>query len=116
MFDCSHKRYNSMSFERTFKSLQKKLPPAYRVELKYTTNAASFASVELKTSKSTKRKRFVLEMDTMQCEDVAIENLMHEWAHMISWSVGNNWTDWQEHHGPEFGVAYSRVYQALVEK
>lgn len=38
--------------------------------------------------------------------------LMHEWAEALSWSSEHpNFED----HGPEFGLAYSRVYCALVE-
>ena len=109
MFDNSHKRYNLRSFKECLKILKKKLPPAYPVTIKYV-DIGDFGVAELK------KKRFILYINPMQCEDLAIETLLHEWAHLISWAVGNNWYKWGEYHGPEWGIAFSRIYQVLYEK
>ena len=37
--------------------------------------------------------------------------LIHEWAHALSWQDGKGITD----HGPEWGIAMSRIYQGIVE-
>lgn len=119
MFNCSHKRFCHNSFKKTLSILKSKLPPAYPVTIDYVSSfdkVGEFGSTYIKTSKSSGRKKFIITVDTSQCEDMAIETLMHEWAHMISWSVGHNWQDWMDDHGPEFGVAYSRVYQVLMDK
>ena len=37
--------------------------------------------------------------------------VLHEWAHALSWQEG----ELTEMHGPEWGLAYARVYQEMVE-
>ena len=115
MFNQSHKCYHHKSFEKTLKILQKKLPPAYKVKVKYVEDETCWASVNIKYYKNG-RPYFEMTVGTWQCEDMAIESLHHEWAHMLSWAVGNNWQKWQDTHGPEFGVAWAKIYQVLVEK
>jgi predicted SprT family Zn-dependent metalloprotease len=44
--------------------------------------------------------------------DVMKDTLLHEWAHAIAWTEGHETT---EDHGPEWGLAYSRVYQEIVD-
>ena len=39
------------------------------------------------------------------------DTLMHEWAHAIAWTSNAR----VDHHGPEWGLAMSRVYQAVIE-
>jgi len=119
MFDQCHKLHSDRSFAKTLKMLKKKLPPAYPVSIEYINcleKLGHFGLTYIKEYKGSGRKRFIVQIDTTQCEDMAIETLIHEWAHMISWSVGNNWETWQDDHGPEFGVAFSRVYQLLIDK
>ena len=44
--------------------------------------------------------------------DSALLILIHEWAHCLSWgSVSHR----IRHHGPEWGIAMSRIWQALLE-
>lgn len=38
--------------------------------------------------------------------------LIHEWAHVYSWQQG----EYTEDHGPEWGLAMSRIYQFLIEE
>jgi predicted mannosyl-3-phosphoglycerate phosphatase (HAD superfamily) len=45
-------------------------------------------------------------MESAQAEDT----LMHEYAHCLSWFST------QEDHGPEWGVAFSRVYRAIIDE
>lgn len=116
MFNDAHSRRNVKSFKQINNLLKKRLPPAYPVKIQYVKSGSGyFGYVDLKTQRNG-RKYFLLKISLDQCEDTAIETLMHEWAHIISWPVGNSWVDWREDHGPDFGVAYSKVYQVVIEK
>lgn len=42
---------------------------------------------------------------------VVRDSLLHEWAHAIAWSEAHDVID---DHGPEWGLAMSRVYQAAI--
>jgi len=39
----------------------------------------------------------------------ATDSLCHEWAHALSWTA-----DGPNEHGPEWGVAYARVYRVML--
>lgn len=43
-----------------------------------------------------------------------LDALVHEWAHALSWP-GVPEAPHLERHGPEWGVAYAKCYQATVE-
>lgn len=115
MFDNTHHRKNLKSFRQCLKILKKKLPPAYPVKIEYK-EVDDFGTCELIHNKKTNRYKFIITINIDQCEDLAIETLIHEWAHMLSWAVGNNWYEWGEFHGPEWGIAFSKIYQVLYDK
>jgi len=45
-------------------------------------------------------------------EQAQVYVLMHEWAHALSWGSESHRI---RNHGPEWGIAMSRIWQALVE-
>jgi len=51
--------------------------------------------------------RFTIVVDRRLSEEMAIETLLHEWAHAISWNS-------YKPHGPKWGRAYSRVYRTYL--
>jgi hypothetical protein len=57
--------------------------------------------------------RYVIRVDRDLEPIAALQILIHEWAHVLSWGSESHLLD---DHGPEFGLAYSRVYQALFER
>jgi hypothetical protein len=42
-------------------------------------------------------------------EELAIETLIHEFAHILSWQQED------DDHGPKWGIAYSKVYRLFLE-
>jgi hypothetical protein len=58
-------------------------------------------------------KLFEIRINSSINEDMAIESLIHEYAHALSWSHLNDKMEEEElsWHGPAWGVAYSQVYQ-----
>lgn len=58
-----------------------------------------------------KTPHFRIRIDRDAGDDLAYSILNHEWAHALAWNVGNqNITD----HSAEWGVAFSRVYRAMM--
>ena len=57
--------------------------------------------------------RFVIQLDRPITVDSAAQALVHEWAHCLSWSSDRH--DTVCDHDPEFGLAYSRVYQEFIQ-
>lgn len=55
---------------------------------------------------------FVMVLDNRLQWPALLYILVHEWAHCLAWQEGHEVLC---DHGPEFGLAYSRVYQELIE-
>tara|TARA_Y100000034_G_C6858617_1_gene390502 strand:+ start:362 stop:679 length:318 start_codon:yes stop_codon:yes gene_type:complete len=66
-----------------------------------------------------KDEKFYIRINKEFTEDKAIDTLLHEWAHALTWMPKYDWMDSEEFekviHGPSWGIAYSEVYQ-LFEK
>lgn len=56
-------------------------------------------------------ERFIIRVSRDLDEDAAVLVLMHEWAHALAWTFERAGV---RDHGPEWGVAYSRVYRCWL--
>ena len=56
--------------------------------------------------------RFTVRVDRTLAEEAQVYILLHEWAHALSWCSESHRI---RAHGPEWGIAMSRIWQALVE-
>lgn len=99
--------------------LREELPPLLPVRV-YIRDYISAPGVTTVTSwlgacslklKDDKPSHFVIEI-VKGNQQLMIDTLMHEWAHAISWRH-NRLT--VSDHDPEWALAYSRVYQLLIE-
>lgn len=61
-----------------------------------------------------KPSHFVIVLDSRLSLLMKKELLLHEWAHVLSWQDQPNHCSLEDH-GPEWGLAYSRVYQEICE-
>jgi hypothetical protein len=69
---------------------------------------------------------FVIRLSDELEEEGAVDSLIHEWAHALAWNLehdrlAKSTRMTREHfdvatHGPDWGVAYSRVYLVLAEE
>lgn len=56
------------------------------------------------------RKVFLIAIDSRMPDQLALETLVHEWAHALSWYEPG--TD----HSVAWGRAYARCYRAVIEE
>ena len=61
---------------------------------------------------SKKGPMFIIRVSKELDEDCAIMILLHEWAHALSWGSDSHRI---RSHGPEWGIAMSRIWQAMIE-
>ena len=54
--------------------------------------------------------RFLIRINKNQSFALAVDSLLHEWAHVLTFH-GNDTDD----HGEEWGLAYARLYRAYLE-
>ena len=63
--------------------------------------------------------KFLIRINRKLKETEAVDVLLHEWAHAIAWTSSFDRLSYERFcetmHGPEWGVAYSKVYR-LFEK
>jgi len=55
---------------------------------------------------------FVIVLDRSMAEEWMGDVLLHEWAHAVAWREGHETV---AAHDPEFALAWSRIYQEMVE-
>ena len=55
-----------------------------------------------------KRKEFRIRISNRMSEEMAIDTLVHEWAHILAWDAPG------DEHGPAWGRAYSKVYRIYL--
>jgi len=56
---------------------------------------------------------FLIRIATGMDENTTLETLLHEWAHCLSWTASHQRI---KEHGPEWGIAYARVYRCIVDE
>ena len=54
------------------------------------------------------KQQFNIRISSELSEEIAVETLMHEWAHALSWHAGGS------DHSPAWGKAYARVYRVYA--
>lgn len=60
-----------------------------------------------------KGNKFLIRIRRDLDEDTAIETLLHEMAHVLSW---DEWAKTGLEHGPNWGKAFSKIYTFYVEE
>ena len=108
-------------FSRVVKQLKLRLPPNRPV-----TVLASRQLSKKSGDCSIVRGKFQIRVSRDLNESEAIDCLLHEWAHCLSWDVcvGKVAKDWSvpDHefdrlsHGPKWGLAYSKVYLCFTSE
>jgi hypothetical protein len=108
-FDPTRPRGGRQSFQEVHKLLKKKVPPVHPVKIVPIFSPVSdrWGDCELKDGK---KPYFMIRILDGLGEDSAIDTLLHEWAHTLCWTEHPFLRD----HGPEWGVAFARVYCAFV--
>ena len=91
------------NYRRVVKFLKQELPPRYPVSVR---------RVEVPRDEfghcALERRKFYIYIDRCLPEWLALEVLIHEWAHCLSWSR-------KEFHNDAWGVAYSRAYRKFLQ-
>ncbi len=101
-------RFHTKSFAQTLRRLKKRLPLPFPIKVDFQVLDCAGECQLLEG----KKKRFAIVLDNELTEDMAIEVLIHEWAHALSWTFDR--PDLKDH-GPEFGVSWAKSYCAAME-
>lgn len=93
--------------------LKRNLPPAHKVSVRRSYGVPSDRLGDIALIEKDATKAFLIRVTRKIANDLAILTLLHEWAHAICWQEGTKIS--LNDHGPEWGVAYSRVYLKFEE-
>lgn len=101
-----------MTFRRLVQKLRREAPPLLpvRVYVREVVGDGWLGATDLKF-RGKRPTHFVIEVRRGHAQ-VMRDTLMHEWAHAIAWRQGHETVC---DHDPEWALAYSRIYQAMVE-
>lgn len=97
-------------YRETLAMLRVNLPCAYPVSVRRMRKMPE--DIEGDATFSRKGKwRFAIRISAKLTWSAAIDTLLHEWAHALSWTASHQKF---KDHGPEWGLAMSRCYQAVI--
>lgn len=96
-------------FRDTVEELKDKVPLPYPVSVRRVRLATAAGDCDL--DKKGKWK-FKIRIEKGLDENAAVLTLLHEWAHALAWNPAYD-KGLYEDHGPEWGIAYSRIWQKL---
>jgi hypothetical protein len=107
-------------FNQVVRFLKKKLPAQYKVSVRRKfLSGDTAADVGLENHK-TKGKYFLIRIDKRLQNDAAILILLHEWAHVLTWTNDAEWLkgeeDWKKDHDRRWAIAYCKVYNTFYEE
>jgi len=90
--------------------LRDRLPPLLPVRVYVRALSDCLGYTELRYDKRGRPSHFNIVIGKGS-RQVQWQVLIHEWAHALCWTEGEDVC----HHGPEWGLAVSRVYQEVIE-
>ena len=97
-------------FKRCVSKLRKHAPPFFPVTVRRGRPLTPKALAECGLERVGGGWRFVIVIRKEARHQEAIDSLLHEWAHALSWSEGHpTLTD----HDETWGVCYSKVYRVI---
>lgn len=102
---------DNIDFRTTIRRLRVLVPPVWPVKVRRRPLDAVHGDCAFVT-KSKHGTHFRIRVDASLSPEASIFVLIHEWAHALSWGSDSHRI---RNHGPEWGIAMSRIWQALLE-
>ena len=98
-------------FRAMARDLRVLTPPVWKVRVRRTKlSDENHGDCTLVTSG--KEPHYLIRVSSDLAEDTQVYVLIHEWAHCLSWGSESHRI---RAHGPEWGIAMSRIWQAVLE-
>jgi predicted metallopeptidase len=99
------------SFRNAIRQLRILTPPVWGVKVRRAPLADSHGDCSL-VAREGKTPYYAIRVSSDLSEEAQVLVLMHEWAHALSWGTDSHRV---RAHGPEWGLAMSRIWQGLME-
>lgn len=99
-----------LEFRSVIRQLRVLIPPVWEVRVRRV-KMSDFGDCSL-VAKPGRRPYYSIRVNRELAEDTQLFVLLHEWAHALSWGTESHRV---RAHGPEWGLAMSRIWQALME-
>jgi len=99
------------AFRETARHLRVLVPPVWPVRVRRS-KLADDVHGYCALSTQGRTPHYTIRVNSELHEEAQVYVLIHEWAHALSWSSDSHRI---RHHAPEWGLAMSRIWQALRE-
>lgn len=99
-------------FAAMVRELRVLVPPTWKVKVRRLKLPEGHHGDCALIAKPTATPYFAIRVERHLDEQAQVFVLLHEWAHALSWGSESHRID---EHGPEWGLAMSRVWQAVIE-
>ena len=109
-------------FDKAIRDLRKKVPLPVSAKVKTRKNLmcqetgdALYGQCTAHVNSRGRVKRFTIEISRDLPLDVAVDTLLHEWAHAID-QIENGADDDAHPHRDSWGVAYAKIWRAYMDE
>ena len=110
----SRPRRKDERLEQVLRWLIAEYPPPFPVKLVFSKLTDSMA--ECYELDGDRRRCIYIALDPRRRLADQIQDLLHEYAHALTWPVTERQFDMQDEHPPTFWAAYGEVYTAFYDK
>jgi hypothetical protein len=90
--------------------LREEFPPPFPVKVLYCK-----LDKEVIGDTSKRGSKFILRIDSSLSRGAALDVLLHEWGHVISWTFSKT-EQTRAHHSDEWALAYGRIYRSFHDE
>ena len=105
---CGVNRPNTSEAKRLAKHLRKKVPAALPVKLRFVDLDDRYGDCSIVNGE---KPHFVVRIHKDLNSAASVMVLVHEWAHAVAWTAEHTLL---EDHGPEWGIAYARIWRCYA--
>jgi len=100
------------SYRKLLRDLREMVPPLVPVRTRRRKLSDCMAYTTLHHNEAGLPTHFSITLDHRLSWEATWVVLVHEWAHCLAWQQDHDTVD---DHGPEFGLAYSRIWGDVIE-
>lgn len=106
------KRCAVTSRAQLLRKLRRHCPALLPVRVRFRPLRACWGVTHLCQDSQGRPSHFSISVHNASPLAVMLDTLAHEWGHAVAWQEGKGVTD----HGPEWGVAFARIYRVIVDE
>lgn len=105
---------DNAKFRDVLKRIKARFPPAYPVIIRTKKKTKKSKNFGLTEFVAVKEPYFIITL-SQESYEIIVDTLLHEYAHVLAWSLRHITHDDSKWHDESWAVEYSRLYRFIIE-